>query len=1197
MRQIRRKPSLRNRASLGAGRVEWLERRCLLATITVNTTTDTGSNATLSLRQAIEISNGTLTPTGAQVALVVGAVGSSNTIDFNIPQADPGFNPVTGVWTIHPASNLPPINTNSAIIDGYTQPGASKNTLAQADNAVIKIAIDGTGLGAIDGLAINTSFSKVSGLDIENFGFAGIAILTGDVQVAGCFIGTGPTGEVAAPNARGISINGSSNTIGGTTLGDRNVISGNSGAGAGEGIDIEQSLSFPYQANTIELNFIGIDAAGTSALGNSGAGVLDDGSGTTYGDSSSTTGNVIAGNGGGGIKATGSISVQGNDIGTNARGTAALGNGPAGAGIDDTAFPATQAINTLIVGNIVSGNKQDGIVIGGGSQTNSVYTIKNNQVGTDVTGNVALPNTGVGILLEATVETSVEDNQVSANTGAGIELTGFGPTLSASQISGNKIGTDFAGTGNLGNGGAGVVFTNVIAGLIGRTATSLPSLNIIAFNGGDGVDLIGGNENTVGQNSIFSNAGKGISLTNNANNNIPPPTVTFTPTGGGFGTLKATYTGGPPNQNITVELFSNPTVPAPGHEQGKTFVDSIVVTTDGSGNGSTSVNEPDFIYTATGTDSNGTSQFSTPANPGQQATTTTVTSSLNPSTFGQSVTFKAVVAAVGSQVVPTGSVVFTVDGVSTPSIPLQDVGGVIEATFTNSALPVGTYPVSAAYGGSASLAPSGATLPTQTVNKVSTSTLVTSTLNPSTTGQAVTFIANVLGSSLVVFPTGTVVFTIDGQAEPPVPLTLVGETGQAEFTTSTLTAGAHSVSAAYGGNAVFAGSAGTLPTQTVNAPIVTPTLSSVASSANPSTFGQSVTFTASVFAIVPQPTKSVKAALEVSGGTVTFTIDGKAAAVVPISLGAGFGVAEFTTSTLSSGAHSVSAEYSGNAEFGPSSASLPTQTVVAAASSVVLTASPNPSSSGDAVDLTATVTSATGGAVGGSVAFVEGTTILGFAQVGAGGRATLALSSLPVGSSAIAAVYSGDAGHSRAASNKVVQVVEPASTVAPTVLALRRYGFHAQPTILSLAFSAALEAISAQNVNNYHIALLNRFGRPVRGHTIRIREAIYNPSTFSVTLVPAQRLDIHYRYQLTVNGTTSTGVRGISGLLIDGAGTGRPGSDYTAVIDRSTLAGPVPRVSSKPEAASVATKSTSAALDRLALSGELATMASKRRGW
>ncbi len=669
MIKSRRVSKIRVRRVAQVGRLERLEARRLLATITVNTTADNNPTLTLSLRQAIEVSNGSLAVgslTPQQQAQVVGAVGSSNTIDFNIPQADPGFNATTGVWTIQPASNLPPINTNVAIIDGYTQPGASKNTLPQADNAVIKIAIDGTGLGAIDGLAINTGFSKVSGLDIENFGFAGIAILTGDVQVAGCFIGTGPTGEVAAPNARGISINGSSNTIGGTTLGDRNVISGNSGAGAGEGIDIEQAPSFPYQANTIELNFIGIDAAGTSALGNSGAGVLDDGTATSYGDSSSTTGNVIAGNGGGGIKATGSISVQGNDIGTNARGTAALGNGPVGAGIDDTAFPATQAINTLIVGNIVSGNKQDGIVIGGGSQTNSVYTIKNNQVGTDVTGNVALPNTGVGILLEATVETLVEDNQVSANTGAGIDLTGSGPTLSASQISGNKIGTDSAGTGNLGNGGAGVVFTNVIAGLIGRTPASLPSLNIIAFNGGDGVDLIGGNENTVGQNSIFSNAGKGISLTNNANNNIPPPTVTFTPTGGGFGTLKATYTGGPPNQDIFVELFSNPTVPAPGHEQGKTFVDSILVMTDGSGNGSTSVNEPVFIYTATGTGTDGTSQFSTPANPGQQATTTTVTSSLNPSTFGQSVTFKAVVTPF--EATPTGTVIFTIDGVSTPPI-------------------------------------------------------------------------------------------------------------------------------------------------------------------------------------------------------------------------------------------------------------------------------------------------------------------------------------------------------------------------------------------------------------------------------------------------------------------------------------------------------------------------------------------------
>ena len=74
-----------------------------------------------------------------------GAVGPTNTIDFNIPTTDPGYNAATGVWTIAVQSALPTISTNAAIINGYSQPGASKNTLAQGDNAKLTIAINGAG--------------------------------------------------------------------------------------------------------------------------------------------------------------------------------------------------------------------------------------------------------------------------------------------------------------------------------------------------------------------------------------------------------------------------------------------------------------------------------------------------------------------------------------------------------------------------------------------------------------------------------------------------------------------------------------------------------------------------------------------------------------------------------------------------------------------------------------------------------------------------------------------------------------------------------------------------------------------------------------------------------------------------------------------------------------------------------------------
>jgi hypothetical protein len=128
-------------------RVEVLEDRQLLSTITVNTTGDnTTAGATLSLRQAIEVSDGTLSVSSLSTqeqAQVSGAVGATNTINFNIPTTDPGYK--AGVWTIAVNSALPSITTNAAIINGYSQPGASKNTLAQGDNAKLTVALSGAG--------------------------------------------------------------------------------------------------------------------------------------------------------------------------------------------------------------------------------------------------------------------------------------------------------------------------------------------------------------------------------------------------------------------------------------------------------------------------------------------------------------------------------------------------------------------------------------------------------------------------------------------------------------------------------------------------------------------------------------------------------------------------------------------------------------------------------------------------------------------------------------------------------------------------------------------------------------------------------------------------------------------------------------------------------------------------------------------
>jgi large repetitive protein len=138
---------------------------------------------------------------------------------------------------------------------------------------------------------------------------------------------------------------------------------------------------------------------------------------------------------------------------------------------------------------------------------------------------------------------------------------------------------------------------------------------------------------------------------------------------------------------------------------------------------------------------------------------------------------------------------------------------------------------------------------------------------------------------------------------------LVLSGGSASFTTSTLTVSTTAIKAVYVGDSNFAGSTSNTVKQVVNKATTTTTLTS---SLNPSNFGQSVTFTASV---TPQFSGTVK-------GSVTF-YDGTTVLKTASLSG---GVAKFTTSALTSGAHSINATYNGSTSFTGSSASL-TQTV------------------------------------------------------------------------------------------------------------------------------------------------------------------------------------------------------------------------------------------------------------------------------
>ncbi|MFD1310940.1 Ig-like domain-containing protein [Streptomyces kaempferi] len=254
-------------------------------------------------------------------------------------------------------------------------------------------------------------------------------------------------------------------------------------------------------------------------------------------------------------------------------------------------------------------------------------------------------------------------------------------------------------------------------------------------------------------------------------------------------------------------------------------------------------------------------------------------------------------------------------------------------------------------------------------------------------------------------PSGTVSF-FDGA-------TLLGtgtlSGGVATFTTAMLNAGSHGLTAVYGGSGTHNGSTSPVDVQTVNKANTT---TSVSSSPNPSVFGQPVVLTAIVAAVAPgggTPT-----------GTVTFFIGG--IPQTPATLTGG--VATFTTSTQSVGAHSVRATYNGSSNYNTSTSSTISQTVTKANTSTALSSAPNPSLSGQPVTLTATVTPVApgGGTPTGAVSFFDGATLLGTGGLSAG-VATFTTSTLSVGSHSLTAVYSGSGSHNASTSPVVTQTV------------------------------------------------------------------------------------------------------------------------------------------------------------------------------
>jgi CSLREA domain-containing protein len=371
-----------NRQSWGIGQPE--------ATFVVNTTSDVDDgvcDAThCSLREAINAAN---------------AGSDSDTISFNITG--------TGVHTITPLSALPAI-TRPVVIDGLTQGGEGYSCDSWPPTLLIELNGASAGDG-VTGLVIGATNSTVRGLIINRFTGNGLYLSDrGGLSHVECnFIGTNASSAPGLGNSQnGVQIQGSwNNTVGGTTSGTRNVISGNGLFG----VSIEWGGA---TGNVVQGNYIGTNVQGTWTLGNSWSGVniSDLASNNMIGGAATEARNIISGNGVAGVRiwhnGVPGNRVQGNYIGTGVSGTESLGNAQAG---------------------VLFGSDADDNFVGGADSGEA---------------NLIAHNGGAGVGVSSGINNLVSCNSIVDNGGLGIDLANDGVTA-------NDVGDSDTGPNNLQN--------------------------------------------------------------------------------------------------------------------------------------------------------------------------------------------------------------------------------------------------------------------------------------------------------------------------------------------------------------------------------------------------------------------------------------------------------------------------------------------------------------------------------------------------------------------------------------------------------------------------------------------------------------------------------------------------------------------------------------------------------------------------
>ena len=409
-------------------------------------------------------------------------------------------------------------------------------------------------------------------------------------------------------------------------------------------------------------------------------------------------------------------------------------------------------------------------------------------------------------------------------------------------------------------------------------------------------------------------------------------------------------------------------------------------------------------------DGNFTGSSATPASHAVTAagTTTSVASSLNPSALGDDVTFTATVTSNPPSVATVaGAVQFSIDGTNFGSPVTLDGSG--HASVHTATLSVGDHTVTAAFVASADFGGSSAALaPVQHVSAgASATTIVSDTPDPSVTGQSYTVSVHVAAVAPA-FGTPTGLVTVGDSDGHSCPVTLDGS-GNGSCQLLSGPAGAKTITAHYAGDSSFSASDAASAAHQVNA---TPTTTTVTSNLNPSVFGQSITFTATVSANAPSTA--------VPTGSVQFVVDGSNSGV-PVALDAG-GQASASRSDLGAGSHTVVAQFLGSTNFNASQGTLtPNQTVNKASTSISITSeTPDPSVTGQTVTVhySVTVNGAGAGTPTGNVTLVSD--VAGTPSCTgtvAAGQCTMTLPF--AGTHHLTAAYTGDANFNGSASTPV----------------------------------------------------------------------------------------------------------------------------------------------------------------------------------